>query len=197
MTANRQQHIVHRATDHSMGLDTSHNAWHGSYGMFNNWRVWVARQAGLPLHLMDGFYRWEWEDGDREKISQSFKALWDLAGNDSWLETIKPMQQLGGPIKWDLIGDHPLRTLLHHSDCEGRIRWWECKGIALELGKILRRVKDDTKEVTYTAGPNAGERMYSSWRDGRGTYDGNVPATKRFICGCLDAWKKREDLIFR
>lgn len=146
---------------------------------------------------MEGFYSWEWEESDAETIENSFRTLWELSGNARWIDTLKPMQQLGGPIRWDLIGGHPLRILLHHSDCDGRIRWWQCKDIAIELGRLLRRVDDDTTPVKYTDGPKAGQRKYESWRDGRGTYDGNVPATKRFIRGCLDAWRSREDLIFR
>lgn len=39
-----------------MGLDTSHDAWHGSYGGFHLWRIRVAEAAGFPpLDEMDGF----------------------------------------------------------------------------------------------------------------------------------------------
>lgn len=38
-----------------MGLDTTHNAWHGPYSSFNRWRHWLAEQIGIPLELMDGF----------------------------------------------------------------------------------------------------------------------------------------------
>jgi hypothetical protein len=166
--------------------------------MFNRWRIWIAKQAGLPLHLMEGFYEWEWDESDRERISQKFTELYVMAGDcTSWVDTLKPMQELGGPIKWDLIGEHPLRVLLSHSDCEGRIRWWHCKGIAIELGRILRRADNDTRPVTQQGGVNDGKPLWSHWKGGRGTYDGNVPATKRFIRGCLEAYKKREDIIFR
>lgn len=30
-----------------MGLDTTHDCWHGSYGSFNRWRQAVARCSGL------------------------------------------------------------------------------------------------------------------------------------------------------
>jgi len=40
-----------------MGLDTTHNCWHGPYGAFHNWRCKLAEVAGLPnLELMDGFW---------------------------------------------------------------------------------------------------------------------------------------------
>lgn len=31
-----------------MGLDTTHNAWHGSYGRFARWRRALAEAAGMP-----------------------------------------------------------------------------------------------------------------------------------------------------
>ena len=38
-----------------MGLDTTHNCWHGPYSHFNNFRRWVAKQIGLNLDSMEGF----------------------------------------------------------------------------------------------------------------------------------------------
>jgi hypothetical protein len=33
-----------------MGLDTSHNAWHGPYSSFHHWRIAVARASGLSIY---------------------------------------------------------------------------------------------------------------------------------------------------
>ncbi len=38
-----------------MGLDTTHNAWHGPYSAFGRFREAVAEAAGIPLQEMDGF----------------------------------------------------------------------------------------------------------------------------------------------
>ncbi len=38
-----------------MGLDTTHNAWHGSYSSFNQWRTWLADKVGISLQKMEGF----------------------------------------------------------------------------------------------------------------------------------------------
>lgn len=39
-----------------MGLDTSHDAWHGGYGSFNIWREEIAKLSGIPkLSEMEGF----------------------------------------------------------------------------------------------------------------------------------------------
>ena len=38
-----------------MGLDTTHNAWHGPYSSFGTWRTWVAKQIGIKLDEMVGY----------------------------------------------------------------------------------------------------------------------------------------------
>ena len=43
-----------------MGLDTTHDCWHGPYSMFSAWRTELAAAIGLSLNQMDGF------GGDRE-----------------------------------------------------------------------------------------------------------------------------------
>ncbi len=38
-----------------MGLDTSHNAWHGPYSSFMRFRELLAKQIGFNLREMEGF----------------------------------------------------------------------------------------------------------------------------------------------
>lgn len=38
-----------------MGLDTTHNAWHGAYSRFHRWRVAVANAIGINIDEMEGF----------------------------------------------------------------------------------------------------------------------------------------------
>jgi hypothetical protein len=38
-----------------MGLDTSHNAWHGPYSSFNRFRHWLASKAGINLSEYYGY----------------------------------------------------------------------------------------------------------------------------------------------
>ena len=38
-----------------MGLDTSHNCWHGPYSTFNSFRTEVAKLVGITLSHMQGF----------------------------------------------------------------------------------------------------------------------------------------------
>lgn len=45
-----------------MGLDTSHNCWHGPYSQFDHWRQNIANAIGIDLNQMVGFMgtiRWE------------------------------------------------------------------------------------------------------------------------------------------
>ncbi len=38
-----------------MGLDTSHDCWHGPYSSFNRFRREVAKAVGIDLEQMEGF----------------------------------------------------------------------------------------------------------------------------------------------
>ena len=38
-----------------MGLDTTHNAWHGSYSSFNKFRSWLGEQIGINLKDYIGY----------------------------------------------------------------------------------------------------------------------------------------------
>jgi hypothetical protein len=182
-----------------MGLDTSHGCWHGPYSQFMRWRTWLAARIGLPLQLMQGFYEWTWEPGDLD-FSRDYNRL--TTGHDvpdrgsMWWKTLSGFESLGKSIPWSVIGD-PLKTLLHHSDCDGKLRWYECKPIALRLAAVIRSAPDDTKYPVHEDGDRKGELIWSHWRDGRGCYDGMIPATKRFATGCLRAFKAREHVTFR
>jgi hypothetical protein len=38
-----------------MGLDTSHDCWHGPYGSFNRFRTTLAKQIGIDLNDYNGY----------------------------------------------------------------------------------------------------------------------------------------------
>ena len=108
-----------------MGLDTSHNAWHGAYSAFMRWRTEIARVAGVPLELMEGFFG----------ASTNQMVLAGYAG-----ENAKPLIELVGrncPIKWESLKPDPLHVLLSHSDCEGEIGAPDCSRIADRLEELL------------------------------------------------------------
>ena len=119
-----------------MGLDTTHDAWHGSYGSFAAWREWLANQKGFELKGMCGF---------------------------------------GGNKMFDT--NDPLTPLLDHSDCDGEIKWEDCKGIADSLRAILDSDPDDNVPEGYPDG-------YF------------VMKTEEFILGCINAWQEQENIEF-
>lgn len=104
-----------------MGLDTSHNCWHGSYPAFMRWRSALAAAAGLPpLGLMEGFC-------DRK----TFPEL------PSYISARLP-------ISWDAVHcPAPLAELLTHSDCGGTITAASCGPMADALEALLPKLHGD------------------------------------------------------
>jgi hypothetical protein len=114
-----------------MGLDTSHDCWHGAYSAFMRWRQAVAMAAGLPpLDLMEGFYGSLYRDDGASlpTLYHGFKHT-----DDRYLERIDS----GLPISWDCLKPSPLHELLSHSDCDGEIPWESCGPIADALEALL------------------------------------------------------------
>lgn len=112
-----------------MGLETTHDCWHGSYHSFMRWRQELARAAGLPpLLLMEGFFR----KGDYLDPFVSFHNDWPDAANEFYDSL---------PIKWDSLKEDPfLYHLLSHSDCEGEIEWQYCQKLANRLEELLPKM---------------------------------------------------------
>lgn len=152
-----------------MGLDTTHDAWHGAYSAFMRWRQEIAKVAGLPpLMLMEGFYKsndpifdpmWSMDKGSRSE------------NPDPTLAALK--QQL--PIRWDCLKPSPLHILLYHSDCEGDIPWEDCQPIASALSELLPKIEGE----------------------GGGHIGNYKQKTQQFIDGLLRAAAAKEDLIFQ
>lgn len=96
-----------------MGLDTTHEAFHGSYSGFNDWRKAVASTIGIELEKMSGFQvaRWGYKEGDNA-------------------------------IQWESLDQRPLLELLSHSDCDGEISWENCGPLADDLESILPALAD-------------------------------------------------------
>jgi len=114
-----------------MGLDTSHDCWHGAYSAFMRWRQKIAEVAGFPpLLLMEGFF-------ERADVYDPFKEYQEKCPNQAEL------YYASLPISWDALKPNPLHGLLHHSDCEGEIPTEQCGPIADELEKLLPLFPDD------------------------------------------------------
>lgn len=153
-----------------MGLDTSHNEWHGAYSAFMTWRKKIAEVAGMPpLELMEGFY------DPIPPNSRHLPTLYRGLGSES--DYPYGLQSLDErlPIKWDCLKPSALHSLLSHSDCDGEIYWKECNGIADELERLLPSFPDED------AGGHIGH-----WKT----------KTEQFIAGLREAFDKKENLEF-
>lgn len=97
-----------------MGLDTTHDCWHGPYGGFMRWRTELARAAGYKL---------------REPTLQDpcrYELPWDMFKAENYQG------------EWDFVpGDDPLLYLLVHSDCDGVIHPEQGIHIARRLESLL------------------------------------------------------------
>jgi hypothetical protein len=153
-----------------MGLDTTHDAWHGAYSAFMRWRTEIAKAAGMPpLELMEGFFQ-------PMKGSQGIATFYLGRGADDELarSSIERLEQRL-PIKWECLKPSPLHELLFHSDCDGEIPTESCGPIADELEKLL----------PLLPGGEGGGHI-GNWRD----------KTKQFIDGLRAAAAAGEPLGF-
>jgi len=121
----------------TMGLDTSHGCWHGSYGRFYEWRKQIAATAGLPpLELMDGFFQPHRQEG-------GWHPTFYLGNSVNDKLVMDPMKSIEErlPISWECLKPSPLHILLSHSDCDGEIEWGDCDGIADCLQSLVDKEK--------------------------------------------------------
>lgn len=118
-----------------MGLDCSHNAWHGAYSAFHRWRCKIAEVAGLPpLDLMEGFYS-PLMTGSPPTLYHGLNTRDPAFGPDSRPYLAGIDERL--PIKWDCLKPSPLYELLYHSDCDGEIPAESCAAIADALEALI------------------------------------------------------------
>jgi hypothetical protein len=154
-----------------MGLDTTHDAWHGAYSAFMRWRTEIAKVAGLPpLDLMEGFY-----GGQQRRAGGSMIPTFYIGPNTDEL-TRNCITRLDAqlPIKWEALRPSPLHELLFHSDCDGEIPAESCGPIADALEELLPKLEGDL-----------------------GGHIGDVRAkTQKFIDGCRRAAAAGEPLGF-
>ena len=94
-----------------MGLDTTHECWHGPYSAFGRWRNELARVAGYSFYKQDGF---------------------DIPLID-WGHL--PDETLFG--EWARTPDDPLIVLIAHSDCEGVIHPAQADALAKRLEELI------------------------------------------------------------
>ena len=107
-----------------MGLDTTHDCWHGGYGSFSIFREVLARAAGWP------------QDGDDSyPASGGSRINWDSL----------PAGWLMGE-GWEAVPEDPLIILAAHSDCDGSLPVFALSPLADRLEELRPKVYDATME---------------------------------------------------
>ena len=124
-----------------MGLDTTHNCWHGSYGAFSRWRNALAEAAGYMVGTL--------------KETGRATVLID------WGHLREDFELLG---MWEQPPADPLLVLIAHSDCEGFIYVRDLEALARRMEELLPLLGD--KDVVGHIGlyRDATERFISGLR---------------------------------
>jgi len=104
-----------------MGLDTSHDCWHGAYSAFDRWRNIIAKAAGYEI--------WPVKEGLRER--DTIILHWGAITMDNVMGV------------WEKTPDDPIVVILVHSDCEGVIHPAQATPLADRLQEILPNIEDD------------------------------------------------------
>ncbi len=102
-----------------MGLDTSHDCWHGAYSAFSRWRNEIAMAAGYMVGDV------KYENGFTSKtvlVDWGHVTEANLAG------------------QWDATPADPLMVLIAHSDCEGVIKPAQAGPLADRLESLLPKL---------------------------------------------------------
>lgn len=110
-----------------MGLDTSHDCWHGAYSAFNRWRDKLAEVAG---------YTFSEDKHGRILVQLDWGSIEDSIGRDllgHWARI---------PVRPDGTPD-PLIILMAHSDCEGELQHEFADALADRLEELIPRLGDE------------------------------------------------------
>lgn len=134
-----------------MGLDTTHGCWHGPYSAFGRFREYVARAAGIPLPLMEGFYRPPAQDAMDWVAPRDGGPVCDSPhGPRLWHWVIEASQWL--PLSWKRYESDPICYLLNHSDCDGEIAPEHCGPLADRLEELEPRILASIPPEDHRAG---------------------------------------------
>jgi hypothetical protein len=105
-----------------MGLDLTHDCWHGAYSAFARWRQHLAKVAGYAIAKV------EYQDGS---VMDTIMIDWGHI----------PDGALMG--EWEKNPDDPLLILIAHSDCDGYIYPEQLKPLADRLTALLPSLDGD------------------------------------------------------
>lgn len=152
-----------------MGLDCSHDAFHGAYSAFNRLRQFVCAATGP-----DGSYPPHYVYGPGGSVQEGHNGtLLRKPGLD------EDMWYIGDDF--DRETHAGLWEFLTHSDCDGEIAPDMCAKVADDLEALLPAMEA------------------LGWAEHGGHIErggGYVATVKRFIAGCRDAAAKGEPLLF-
>ncbi len=126
-----------------MGLDTSHDCFHGGYGFFMRYRKAIAKVINVPYMLMEGLCEYSY-DSDNPEDEKEFN---ELEWSHSLAKHIMIECQDMLPIKWEVLKPDPLYVLLCHSDCDGYIFSEDTKSIADRLQEIQVYLPEELHET--------------------------------------------------
>lgn len=103
-----------------MGLDTSHDCWHGAYSAFGRWRIGIAQAAGYAV----------WPVKFENDIARDTVMI-------EW-HRYRPEVELWG--EWAETPADPLIVLFAHSDCDGVIHPAQAGPLADRLQELLPEI---------------------------------------------------------
>jgi hypothetical protein len=149
-----------------MGLDCSHDAFHGAYSAFNRLRQEAARAIGgsFPPHFL-------YDDEGQLVKGQDGLAVFDEDLDGAYFYSGEDYSKT----------THPgLFEFLEHSDCDGEISPAMCLRVASDLEELLPQVQ--------ALGSVAAGHILN-----RGGY---VEVLRKFIAGCREAAVAGEPLRF-
>lgn len=116
-----------------MGLDTTHDCWHGAYSAFSRWREKLAEVAGYTFHDMT-------LDGKPYGPGQAVDIDWGNIEKTIGRDLFGRWPSM--PVRPDGTAD-PLIVLLAHSDCEGEIQADFCAPLADRLEELIPLLGDE------------------------------------------------------
>lgn len=116
-----------------MGLDTTHDCWHGAYSGFAMFRETVGRAAGLPYRVANKQYG----DGIRHTLDIDWEQITEAQIAGDWTEP-PCITRLG----YDPPLTDPVLYLLIHSDCDGKLRCKYLKDLKYRLEELVPKFNE-------------------------------------------------------
>lgn len=120
-----------------MGLDTTHNAWHGSYSGFARFRNEIATAIGWG-HEDNSFGSTTYSIPEG-RVPEQAAPVDEEVTTDGETYTIEWGKHYDNTVwlgHWDTDPEDVIDVLMVHSDCEGIIPWRFCEPLADRLMTI-------------------------------------------------------------